>query len=103
MIRLNGHQLIVLRLEALSLNESTAAFHLLVTIAVVQLHFQSGQALVILLVQQQGARCQQLEADVVGKKLVLEEEGVHFFEVAVAEVALSKEIDPCDMVVGEGY
>jgi hypothetical protein len=38
-----------------------------------------------------------------GKKFVLEEEGMDFFEVAIAEVALSKEIDCGNVVVGKSY
>jgi hypothetical protein len=57
LVGLDGHQLIVLGLKALSLNESTAALHLLVAIAVVKLHFQRGQTLVVLLVQQQRPGC----------------------------------------------
>jgi hypothetical protein len=43
--------------KALGFNEGTTTLHLFVAIAIVKLHFQSGQALVVLLVQQQSPRC----------------------------------------------
>lgn len=53
LIGINGHELIVLRFEALGSDEGAAAFHLAIAIAIFQLHFQHRQALVILFVQKE--------------------------------------------------
>jgi hypothetical protein len=102
LIRFDGHEFIILRFVALRFDKGSTTLHLLVAVAVIQLHFQGGKALVILLVQEQRTCCQQLEADVVGEQFVLQKERVHLLEVSISEVALAEQIDGSDVVVGEG-
>jgi hypothetical protein len=53
LIRLNSHQLVILRLVALRLDIRPAALHLLIAVTTIQLHIQCRQTLLILFIEQQ--------------------------------------------------
>ncbi len=56
----------------------------------------------MLAIGEQGLRGQNLEVDVVGQQPVLEEEGVHLFEVAVEEEGFAQQVDHAQVVAREG-
>ena len=97
LVGVDGHEFVVLGFEAVGADEGLAALHLAVAVGVVELHFEDGEALVVLLVEEEGAGGEQLEADVVAEHLVLQEERVHLFEVAVPEVALAQQVHRRDV------
>lgn len=53
LIRLNSHQLVILRLIALGLDIRPATLHLLIAVTTIQLHVQCSQTLLILFIEQQ--------------------------------------------------
>jgi hypothetical protein len=101
-VELDCHEFVFLGLVALGADEGAAALHFAVTVGVLELEFEGGEALFVLFVLEEGAGGQDLETYVVAQQFVLLEEGVHLLEVTVAEVAFAQQVDAGDVRVAQG-
>ena len=65
-----------------------------------QLHLQICQTKFVLLVHQQSPGDQQLKTDVLVDEFMLLEQGMHFLEIPVPEIALPQQIHGRNMKIG---
>ena len=88
-------------LETLGPDKSSAAFHLPIKISILKLELEDIQALIVLLVKEERAGSQDLEADILVEHFVVLEERMDPLVVFVAEVALPHQVHHCDVIIGE--
>ena len=88
-------------LETLGPDKSSATFHLPIKVSIFKLELEYIKALIVLLVEEERADSQDLEADILVEHFVVLKERIDPLVVFVVEVTLPHQVHHCDVIVGE--